>query len=255
MPERDMLLKPSPRNCVETSHQAQVETTRACLGLNEPHFVSEGCDRHYGVHIPDSLTRNGVRRTATVMAVPRRQGDHDVQQELDAASRAIELSGYATSTKVGRCPLCPSDDASRVRFTRAVDRFEPRLFFVVVERERACDKGFTAPRPSPAVAAYGQTYRLIAVIHKVVNGNHFICQALQNGCWHVYDGVIEPCLLAYVREEGKETEERERERETAKRTHKRAATRMVSDIREGRLVCGVTPSRHTIANTHDEVNQ
>eukprot|EP00752_Nemacystus_decipiens_P016658 g14898.t1 len=92
-----------------------------------------------------------------------------------------------------------------------------------------------------------ETYRLTAVIHKVVNGSHFICQALQNGCWHMYDdlhssesqhlheyrtepehdGAIEPCLLAYVVEEAEQTPERKKERDAAERKHDVAFTRAV----------------------------
>lgn len=44
----------------------------------------------YDVHISESSAHAGVGKTPRVTTIPRRQGDHDVQPELDAATRTMQ---------------------------------------------------------------------------------------------------------------------------------------------------------------------
>lgn len=167
--------------------------TRQALGLDEPFFVVGGCDLHYADIIP-SPTRYTAEacKGATVAEVPRRNVDRTVQDEIDARITAWHQGKYSTTTHGGPCPLCPTESAREVRVAQwTLNEHPPEHFFVAVSRRDDADSSFRAPEPSVCVSAYGERFRLCAVIYQEKQYNDawkcYTSQVLYDGCWHTYD--------------------------------------------------------------------
>lgn len=199
--------------------------TRNAFGVDQGWVVTNGCNLHYGQPVEPPLTYDTrACRTPVVTCLPRRPTAFTVGQGVDAASLAWERGLYSRSSQTGKCPLC-TKSAPWVQITGSLGGAVPNQIFLNVERAPPLAIGVEksyAPTPSPFISAHGATFRLliVAVIHKVVDQDHFFCQALYEDCWIAFDDLIsdftqhqhqynvnpehpgesEPYLFAYVRE-------------------------------------------------------
>jgi len=200
-------------------------------------FIVDGCDRHYGDVVPSPQKyKTQACRNPAEPEIPRRNKPHTVQDEVDAAVTAWEQGFYSNSTQNDRCPLCRADTAPTVvvaQGTWAPTANPPAHFFVATSDT---NRELRPPVPSDCVLAFGDRYRLCAVIYQTKflkdDFKCFTCQALFDGCWYLYNSCscdkpehtyrytpeprfevlsydgkhkrlqdLEPVLFAYVRDE------------------------------------------------------
>jgi len=173
--------------------------TLQSLGLETPLFIVDGCDYHYGDQIPDphKYTADACK-SPTVFEVPRRRAERTVQDELDARYVAWDLGLFSLTTQEGPCPLCLAQNKSaptvRVAHSSSSSPGEPpEHFFIAVSRRDESDYSSyarTPPKPAVCVSAYGERFRLCAVVYREKcqkeSYSCFSCQALYDGCWHTY---------------------------------------------------------------------
>ena len=180
--------------------QEEVRCTLQGLGLDSPLFVVDGCDHHYGDSIPaPSKYTAEACRAPSVAEVPRRQAERTVQDEIDAYVTAWEQGLFSLTTQEGPRPLCPPGRAPPVRVAPGMPKKDPpEHFYITVSRREETEYRSKAPKPpepSVCVSAFGERFRLCAVIYQERNTRDssccFSCQALYDGCWHTYHSCTE----------------------------------------------------------------
>lgn len=207
--------------------QEEVSATLDRLGVGQAYVVCDGCELHYGMEASSASVHAGghcVPLAATTF--PSRPEVRTVQDEIDARSVAFEqgLQGLeAEAYIVAPCPMCLPGGPS-VRLARSPLAGSPPCLFIA-STPASVERGISRrpPAPSHSVAAHSGTYRLVAVIHVDVSGDHdhYFCQALYLDCWQLFDDrqqhnprhlhkytpvglsteAVFPSLMCYVRED------------------------------------------------------